>query len=53
MSSLGADFQAAMIAMPQNISMEELCEYFNPDLLAVFPPQGFDFCRRLLAFDPK
>ncbi|KAH0577485.1 Kinase, CDC7 [Spironucleus salmonicida] len=53
MSSLEADFSFAPISMPQNISFQELAEYYNPDLLAVLPASCFDLCDRLLAFDPK
>lgn len=54
MSRLRADFSlTAGIAMPQNISLEELCEWYNPDLLAVLPQTAFDLCRRLLEFDPQ
>lgn len=39
--------------MPQAISLEELCEWYNPDLLAVLPAACFDLCRALLEFDPS
>jgi cell division control protein 7 len=54
MSRLKADFSlTAGVAMPQSISLEELCEWYNPDLLAVLPSTCFDLCRRLLEFDPQ
>lgn len=53
MSRLKADFSlTAGVAMPQSISLEEMCEWYNPDLLAVLPSTCFDLCRRLLEFDP-
>ncbi|TNJ26452.1 Kinase, CDC7 [Giardia muris] len=54
MSRLKADFSlTAGAPMPQSISLEELAEWYNPDLLAVLPASCFDLCRRLLAFDPE
>ena len=54
MSRLKADFSlTAGVAMPQNISLEEMCEWYNPDLLAVLPSTAFDLCRKLLEFDPS
>lgn len=54
MSRLKADFSlTAGVAMPQNISLEEMCEWYNPDLLAVLPATAFDLCRKLLEFDPS
>lgn len=54
MSRLKADFSlTAGVSMPQSITLEELCEWYNPDLLAVLPSTCFDLCRRLLEFDPS
>lgn len=54
MSRLNADFSlTAGSPMPQAISLEEMCEWYNPDLLAVIPSSCFDLCRRLLEFDPE
>ncbi|CAL6100418.1 Kinase [Hexamita inflata] len=54
MSRLRSDFSlTAGVAMPQSISLEEMCEWYNPDLLAVLPSTAFDLCRQLLEFDPQ
>jgi len=54
MSRLKADFSlTAGAPMPQAIALEELAEWYNPDLLAVIPASCFDLCRKLLEFDPE
>lgn len=54
MSRLRADFSlTAGAPMPQAIALEELAEWYNPDLLAVLPSSCFDLCRKLLEFDPE
>lgn len=54
MSRLKADFSlTAGAPMPQAIALEELAEWYNPDLLAVLPASCFDLCRKLLEFDPE